>query len=72
MTTGSMEKPASNLDNASNKQYASLPVGRGARRGGGSLGDQRGGGAQAGEDLQTICSLGLSAIWKMKNYEILT
>jgi hypothetical protein len=69
-----MEKPASNLDNASNKQYASLLVGRGARRGGGSLGDQRGGGGggQAGEDLRTTCSLVLSAIWKMKNYEILT
>jgi hypothetical protein len=41
------------LCNASNKQYTSLPIGRGAQRGGGSLGDQRGWGAQRGEDLLT-------------------
>jgi hypothetical protein len=36
--------------NASNKQYASLPVGQGARRAGGSRGDRRGRGAQGGEE----------------------
>jgi hypothetical protein len=54
--------------NASNKQYASLPAGRGARRGGGSLGDWRGGGAQGGEDLLITCALDLSAIWKMLRF----
>jgi hypothetical protein len=68
MTTRSMEKPVSNLSNASNKQYASLPAGFGGQRGRGSHGDQRGGGAQGGEDLLTTCALGLYAIWKMKNY----
>jgi hypothetical protein len=38
------------LYNASNKQYASLPAGWGALRAGGSRGDQRGGGAQGGEE----------------------
>jgi hypothetical protein len=59
------------LYNASNKQYASLPEGQGARRGRGSLGDRRGWGAQGGEDLLTTCDLSLFVIWKMKNYEIL-
>jgi hypothetical protein len=31
-----------------------------------------GGGAQGGKNLLTNCALGISAIWKMKIYEILT
>jgi hypothetical protein len=69
---GFMANPVSNLNNASNKQYASLPAAFGGRRGRGSLGDHRGGGAQGGKDLLTTCTLGLYAIWKIKNYEILT
>jgi hypothetical protein len=70
-TTGSMANPVSNLNNASNKKYASLPTAFGGRRGRGSLGDRRGGGAQGGKDLLTTYALGLYALWKMKNYEIL-
>jgi hypothetical protein len=41
MTMGSRAKPALNLNNASNKQYASLHAGRGAQRGGEPQGDGR-------------------------------
>jgi hypothetical protein len=52
---GSVEKTVSHLNNASNKQYALVPVGRGGWRGGGSRGDQRGRGAQGGvEDLVEV------------------
>jgi hypothetical protein len=66
MQQWSLEK-TSRLD----KQYESLPRGRGGQRGR-SLGDRRGGGAQGGEDLLTISTLGLPAIRKMENYEIMT
>jgi hypothetical protein len=69
---GSGAKTTSILSNASNKQYASLHAGCGAQRGGGSQGDQRSGGVQGSEDLLNTCDLGLSAIWKMKNCDILT
>jgi hypothetical protein len=39
MTMRSGAKPASNLNNASNKQYASLLAGQGAKKGEGPQGD---------------------------------
>jgi hypothetical protein len=63
-------KTASILNRASNKQYPSLHAGGGVRRGRGSQGDQRGGGAQGSEDLLATCALGLSGIWNMENEEL--